>query len=574
DKLSTPNLIPRVRGWINNYCPNTKLAITEYNWGNDDTTSGAVAQAEALAIFAREGVDMATRWVAPQPHTIAENAFSIFVNYDGAGSKVAGNSVAATSSNVDQVGAYAFDIPGQRTMILLVNKDVAFHDAGLSLASARNATWKRFAFTGTNNLAQVGGSNTLNGASFTVGALPPMSATLIVVSNPTAAYVPLVPARLLDTRSGAATIDDAGAGAGALGASGSLNLDVLGRGGVPSSGVSAVVLNVTVTAPSSSGFLTVWPAGGARPAASNLNFASAQTIANLVVAKIGANGQVSIFNSAGGTQVVADVLGYFTDTSQFTSVVPARMLDTRAGAATIDGLFAGGGALGAGASLDLAIAGRDGLPAPGSVGAAVLNVTAVTPTANGYATLWPTGAARPATSNLNFAAGDIIPNLVVSKLGSNGQVSLFNSQGSTQYVVDLAGWFPPVSELTSVGPARLLDTRTGRTTIDGNFAGIGALAAKTSIDLTILGRGGVPASGVGAVVLNVTATGTTAAGYVTAWPTGGVRPNASNINFVAAQTIPNLVIGKVGSAGKLSLFNSAGSTDLVVDVVGWLPAVQ
>jgi hypothetical protein len=69
-------------------------------------------------------------------------------------------------------------------------------------------------------------------------------------------------------------------------------------------------------------------------------------------------------------------------------------------------------------------------------------------------------------------------------------------------------------------------------------------------------------------------TGTTAAGYVTAWPTGSSRPNASNINFVAAQTIPNLVIAKVGSGGKISLFNSAGSTDLIVDAVGWLPAVQ
>ena len=110
--------------------------------------------------------------------------------------------------------------------------------------------------------------------------------------------------------------------------------------------------------------------------------------------------------------------------------------------------------------------------------------------------------------------------------------------------------------------------------MDGNFAGVGALAANASLDVTVLGRGGIPATGVGAVVFNLTATGTTAAGYVTAWPTGSSRPNASNINFVAAQTIPNLVIAKVGSGGKISLFNSAGSTDLIVDAVGWLPAVQ
>jgi hypothetical protein len=105
---SKPNLIPRVRAWIAQYCPGTRLAITEYNWGNDGTTSGAVAQAELFGIFAREGVDMATRWVAPEPDTKAERAFTLFLNYDGAGAKVQGDSVRATSGNVDQIGAYAF----------------------------------------------------------------------------------------------------------------------------------------------------------------------------------------------------------------------------------------------------------------------------------------------------------------------------------------------------------------------------------------------------------------------------------------------------------------------------------
>jgi hypothetical protein len=67
-----PNLIPRVRAWIDQYCPGTKLAITEYNWGGDGTASGAVAQAELLGIFAREGVDLAARWVAPAGNSNAE----------------------------------------------------------------------------------------------------------------------------------------------------------------------------------------------------------------------------------------------------------------------------------------------------------------------------------------------------------------------------------------------------------------------------------------------------------------------------------------------------------------------
>src|SRR5262249_38488474 len=122
-----PNLIPRVRAWINQYCQGTKLAITEYNCGNDNTSSGAVAQAEALALFAREGGEIGTRWVAPDPNPKAERAFSIFPNYDGAGNHVAGDSVKATSGNLDQIGAYAFH-GNSRTFVLLTNKDTVTHD--------------------------------------------------------------------------------------------------------------------------------------------------------------------------------------------------------------------------------------------------------------------------------------------------------------------------------------------------------------------------------------------------------------------------------------------------------------
>jgi hypothetical protein len=117
-----------------------------------------------------------------------------------------------------------------------------------------------------------------------------------------------------------------------------------------------------------------------------------------------------------------------------------------------------------------------------------------------------------------------------------------------------------------------LETRAGLPTIDGLFDGGGAVGHGQTLDLTVTGRGGVPATGVGAVVLNVTATEPTASGFVTVYPTGTQRPNASNLNFVAGQTTPNLVIAKVGDGGKVSLFNFAGSTHLIADVVGWYPS--
>lgn len=176
-----PDLIPRVRAWIAQYCPGTRLAITEYNWGNDGTTSGAVAQAEALAIFAREGVDMATRWIAPDVGTNAEKGFSIFLNYDGVGSKVQGDSVAAVSSNVDEVGAYAFH-GNARTFVLLTNKDTATHAVALTFDAAHVAAWTLYGFTGTAALAQTA-NGSMNGASLTISALPPMSASLLVIPD-------------------------------------------------------------------------------------------------------------------------------------------------------------------------------------------------------------------------------------------------------------------------------------------------------------------------------------------------------------------------------------------------------
>jgi hypothetical protein len=75
------------------------------------------------------------------------------------------------------------------------------------------------------------------------------------------------------------------------------------------------------------------------------------------------------------------------------------------------------------------------------------------------------------------------------------------------------------------------------------------------------------------VVLNVTAADPLAAGFLTVWPTGQARPLASNLNFVAGRTVPNLVVAKVGTDGRISLYNgSGGAVHLVADVAGWYGA--
>jgi hypothetical protein len=179
---SKPDLIPRVRAWIDQYCPGTRLAITEYNWGADGTASGAVAQAELLGIFAREGVDLAARWVAPAAGSNVEKAFSLFLDYDAAGARVQGESVAATSSNVDQIGAYAFRDYGRHEFVLLTNKDTSSHSVALALAQGQAGTCALYGFDASQALHSIpltcGAGSTL-----TVSGLAPMSASLLVLPD-------------------------------------------------------------------------------------------------------------------------------------------------------------------------------------------------------------------------------------------------------------------------------------------------------------------------------------------------------------------------------------------------------
>jgi subtilisin family serine protease len=369
------------------------------------------------------------------------------------------------------------------------------------------------------------------------------------------AYFPLTPARIMDSRTGNGTTLARFTG-GAPRA-----LQVTGRGGVPGSGVAAVVMNVTVTGPNIPSHVTVWPSG-AMPTASNLNFAAGDTVPNLVTVGVSGTGTVNFDLDAGSADLIADVVGYYGDGSgagasgaRYQSLAPSRILDSR---------FANqySSPWGAGVTRDLTLPGM-----PAGATAVVLNVTATNPTAAGFATVWPSGLARPnPASNLNFVPGQTTPNLVIAPIGANGKVSLYNSAGSTDFIADLVGWyggagatklFTPLST-----PSRFLDSRFG-TGLSGPWT------AGQQRDLTIAGVNGVPTNAT-AVVMNVTVTNPTAASFATVWPSGGVRPDpASNLNFVAGQTVPNLAMVQIGANKNVSFYNNAGSADMIADVVGY-----
>jgi len=109
-----------------------------------------------------------------------------------------------------------------------------------------------------------------------------------------------------------------------------------------------------------------------------------------------------------------------------------------------------------------------------------------------------------------------------------------------------------------------MDTRTGLNGV------VGMVGAGQTLTFGVTGKGGVPATGVDSVVLNVTVTDATAASYLTLYPANlTARPNTSNLNFWPAQTIPNLVTVRLSPDGKVKIYNEAGATHVIIDVAGW-----
>lgn len=263
------------------------------------------------------------------------------------------------------------------------------------------------------------------------------------------AFVPVSPARILDTRHGL------GAPAHVVPPAGTVQLAVGGSGasGVPA-GARAVVLNVTATNPTKSGFITVYPAGALRPTASSLNFTAGRTVPNLVTVALGTADEVALYNGSSGTvNLVADVAGYYLPGSAskagtFVPVNPTRILDTRhsVGAPAIS-------AVGAQHEVGLQTVNAGGVPLA-NVGAVAMNVTVVSPKRSGYVTVSPTDPTRPTVSNLNHAAGQTIANLAIVPPGLCSKASFFNgSSGTTQLLADTAGYFL-AADASSSSPAK------------------------------------------------------------------------------------------------------------------------
>jgi hypothetical protein len=380
-------------------------------------------------------------------------------------------------------------------------------------------------------------------------------------------YRPTPGLRILDTRIGL------GAPRSAVAQGHTIHLKVAGRPGVPQA-ASAVVLNLTVTGPTSGGYVTAFPTGAARPTISSINFARGWTGANLVTVPVGTNGQVDLFNCCGSTNLVADLEGWYAkdDTAaqlvgyggSFQLAQPERLLDTRTW---------GYGKLPSHYYVDLNVSYGD-VYNPGML-AMVVTVTALGATGTGYVTAYSPDVNRPtSTSTLNVRPGVITPNQAVVQISQCSWgwcagkpiIRLYNgSDKPLHLLVDAVGFYDDSHlagglRFKALPPTRIVDTRMSLGTSTFGPATTRVVTAPDAV------------SGVDtwALAANVTAIKPTSQTFLTLWgdSPGDPRPTVSQLNPAPGTTVANGTVVGLGFNNLFDVYNSSGTTNVAIDVSG------
>ena len=400
------------------------------------------------------------------------------------------------------------------------------------------------------------------------GTPPPLSSDFTSVN----------PARLLETRIGTnlKTIDGKFQGVGRGTDGETIEFQVTGRGGIPQ-GAEAASLNVVAISADGPGYLTVYPCDQALPVpAASVNYNGDDVRPNAVLTKLSATGTVCIYTLR-ATDLVVDVNGAFAAGSGFTSVNPARLLETRSGTnlttadlTTADGQFEGVGRVVDGEMIEFQVTGRGGIPQGAE--AASLNVVAISADGPGYLTVYPCDQARPdPAASVNYNGDDVRSNAVLTKLSATGTVCIYTLR-ATDLVVDVNGAFAAgpgleAANFGSINPARLLETRPDLETIDGLQQGAGRGSDGATLTLQVTGRAGIP-DGATAASLNVVAISADGPGYLTVYPCDQARPDpAASVNYNGGDVRPNAVLTKLSETGTVCIY-TVRATDIVVDVNG------
>ena len=364
-------------------------------------------------------------------------------------------------------------------------------------------------------------------------------------------FTPTVPFRLADTR--------LGLGATRLAAGVVTRLQVAGQGTVPAD-ARAVSANFTVVGAARDGYLTAFACTPTVPTASTVNFAPGSVTANAAVIPLDASGGLCVYANV-DADLVVDINGSVAQatTGRFVPAPAARILDTRTG-------FRSPGRLAAGQTLEVQVTGSDtGVPADAS--AVSINVTAINAATNSYVTVYPCSADRPLASTLNPSAGGISSNSVIVGLSTTGTVC-FYSPTDVDLVADLFGFVSATSgaRFTPLTAMRAMDTRDSQAVLNLGSGGA-PLAAGSTHEIPLAGVRGIPTGAV-AMSINVTATDSADAGYVTIWPCSATRPTVSALNASVGVTVANGIQAQLSVRGSLCIYTQ-NATHLIIDVNGY-----
>lgn len=359
-------------------------------------------------------------------------------------------------------------------------------------------------------------------------------------------------AALLDTRSGV------GGRTGVVGGAGVVTFPVLGVGGIPTSGVSAVLMRLVTTNGTATTYLRAYPDGTTPNVVSNVNVVAGEQVSNTAVVRPGSNGRIAVYNSTGSTHIIATAQGYFRSATGggggFVPVSEDKLVDTRDGVGTTKAKLAANG------SRTVTLTGT---VIPAGAKAVLANVIAVNTTTSGWLGVAPAGGAAPSHSALNFWPSGHHSHVVSLPLSTAGQVTFVNhSTGAVDLVVAPYGYVTASSGegagFRYVAATRLYDS-------------VSALAAGATVDVQVAGKLGMPTRGIAGAVLSVIVVSPSVGGGMKVWPTGGTEPNIGQVHFRAGKTAAGLVIVKTGTDGNIRLKNNtSGTARFVVDFQGYL----
>jgi hypothetical protein len=317
---------------------------------------------------------------------------------------------------------------------------------------------------------------------------------------------------------------------------------------------------------------------------SNLNYVTGQTIPNAFVSRLDANGALDIYAQT-GVNLALDVTGYYAPPQAGGLYYhplphPVRLLDTRIGQTACDA--PGAPVSAATTRTEMGRRTCDGISIPDTAQAIVGNATVINTggAGAGFVTLYASGTTMPPVSNLNYVAGQIVPNAFTANLGSDGAFNIY-ALTTLDFIADVTGYYSDTATPDANGvagllyyplaaPVRLLDTRAGQTACDNPATALTAGIARSQPARLSCGGVTIPAEAQ-AVVGNATAINIVPGsgdGYVTLSPGGAVRPVSSNLNYVTGQIVPNAFIVGLGADGSFQIYAST-SLHFITDVNGY-----